>query len=57
VTISKLNNQSFSLSCRSEEKMPLIRRITELGDSVQDIQITPPKLDEVYSYFMKGGQS
>ena len=57
VEINKLNNQSFTLSCSSDEKMSLIRRITELGDAVQDLQITPPRLDEVYSYFMKGERS
>ena len=54
VNISKVNNHSLSLSCNNEEKMSLIRRITELGDVVQDMQITPPRLDEVYSYFMNG---
>ena len=54
MSISKVNNHSLSLSCNNEEKMPLIRRITELGDVVQDMQITPPRLDEVYSYFMNG---
>jgi len=57
VIIGKVNNQSFNLSCFNEDKMPLIRRITELGDVVQDMHITPPRLDEVYSHFMNGGQS
>ena len=57
VNISKVNDQSFCLSCANYEKMPLIRRITELGDGVQDLQIIPPRLDEVYSHFMKADQS
>ena len=57
VTISKVNNQSLSLSCFNGEKMPLIRRITGLGEVVNDMQIMPPRLDEVYSYFMKAGSS
>ncbi|NOR42033.1 MAG: ATP-binding cassette domain-containing protein [Gammaproteobacteria bacterium] len=57
VTISKVNNQSLSLSCFDDDKMPLIRRITDLGDVVNDLQIMPPKLDEVYNHFMNGGQS
>ncbi|RKZ59446.1 MAG: ABC transporter ATP-binding protein, partial [Gammaproteobacteria bacterium] len=57
VTISKVNNQSLNLACFNGDKMPLIRRITELGDVVNDLQIMPPKLDEVYSHFMNGDPS
>ncbi|MDH5612889.1 MAG: ABC transporter ATP-binding protein [Gammaproteobacteria bacterium] len=57
VSIGKVNNQSLNLSCINEEKMPLIRRITELGDVVCDLQISPPRLDEVYSHFMSQGAS
>ena len=55
--IGMVNNQSLSLSCFNSEKMPLIRRITELGDVVSDMQISPPRLDEVYKYFMSGDSS
>jgi hypothetical protein len=37
--------------------MPLIRRISDLGDVVTDLQIMPPRLDEVYSHFMNGEPS
>lgn len=57
VNIGKINNQSLNLSCFNGEKMPLIRRITELGDVVSDLQIMPPRLDEVYSHFMNGDPS
>lgn len=52
VNIGKVNNQSLSLSCFKEEKMPLIRHISGLGEVVHDLQIMPPRLDEVYSHFM-----
>jgi Cu-processing system ATP-binding protein len=52
VQIGTLNNHSLNLSCFTGEKMQLIRRITELGEHVNDIQIMPPRLDELYSYFM-----
>ncbi len=55
INISKLNNQSLNLTCVNGEKMPLIRRITDLGEVVNDLQIMPPRLDEVYSHFMHGG--
>ena len=56
VTISKVNNQSLNLSCFNGDKMPLIRRITDLGEVVNDLQIMPPKLDEVYDHFMNPDQ-
>ncbi|MCK5335025.1 MAG: ABC transporter ATP-binding protein [Gammaproteobacteria bacterium] len=57
INISDVNNQSFSLSCFKDEKMPLIRHISSLGEVVQDMQIMPPRLDELYSHFMKGDPS
>ena len=57
VNVSDVNNQSLSLSCLGNEKMPLIRRISELGEVVRDLQIMPPRLDEVYSHFMNGERS
>jgi Cu-processing system ATP-binding protein len=57
VNIGEVNNQSLNLSCFNGEKMPLIRRITDLGDVVNDMQIMPPRLDEVYSHFMNSESS
>lgn len=54
VTVTEVNNQSLSLSCLNNEKMPLIRRISGMGEVIQDMQIMPPRLDEVYSHFMNG---
>ena len=57
VKIGEVNNQSLNLSCINGEKMPLIRRISDLGEVVNDMQIMPPRLDEVYSHFMNGDTS
>lgn len=57
VKIGEINNQSLSMSCFNGEKMPLIRRISELGNVVNDMQIIPPRLDEVYKHFMSGDVS
>lgn len=57
INIQKVNQQSISLSCNKEEKMPLIRHISNLGEVVQDMQVTPPRLDEIYSHFMNGTAS
>ncbi len=57
VHIAEVNHQSLSLSCVNGEKMPLIRRITGLGEVVNDMQIIPPRLDEVYQHFMNAEAS
>lgn len=56
VNISNVNNKSFNLSCFKDEKMPLIRHISNLGDDVHDMHIMPPRLDELYTYFMNGAE-
>ena len=57
LTIYAIGNEKLQLSCFNGDKMPLIRRISELGDVVSDLQILPPRLDEVYSHFMNGDRS
>ena len=50
--ISNVSDTSLSLVCDNSDKMALIRRISDLGDVVDDLQIKPPRLDEVYSHYM-----
>ncbi len=52
IEIGEIGETSLSLSCFNGDKMALIRRIGDLGESVNDLQIKPPKLDEVYNHFM-----
>ena len=52
IEIGEIDDSSLNLSCFNGDKMALIRRIGDLGDAVNDLQIRPPKLDEVYSHFM-----
>jgi Cu-processing system ATP-binding protein len=54
LTIDEIGDERLHLSCFNGDKMPLIRRISALGDLVSDLQIMPPRLDEVYSHFMNG---
>ena len=55
--IGEVGDSRLSLSCDSGDKMSLIRRIGDLGDMVADLQIRPPRLDEVYSHFMNPEQA
>lgn len=52
INVSGISETTLSLSCFNGDKMSVIRRIGDLGDLVEDLQIKPPKLDEVYSHFM-----
>lgn len=57
INLQKVNvvgEQGLSFSCDKNEKMILIRHISNLGDVVHDLQVIPPRLDEIYSYFMEG---
>lgn len=50
--ISEVSDTSLSLTCHNGDKMSLIRRISDLGELVDDLQIKPPRLDEVYNHYM-----
>jgi len=52
ININSVSETTLSLSCFNGDKMSVIRRIGDLGDLVEDLQIKPPQLDEVYSHFM-----
>jgi len=57
INIKEVSKQGMDLLCSKEEKMSLLRYITSLGDDVQDLQIIPPRLDEIYNHFMNGKSS
>ena len=57
INIIEVGSKTLRLSCFNGDKMPLIRHISDLGDVVTDLQIMPPRLDEVYSHFMNGEAS
>ena len=54
--ISKVNGQTVEFLCTPEDKMILIRRVSELGIDIEDIEIELPTLDQLYSHFRNGGR-
>lgn len=42
----------FSFLCRQEEKVALMEQIMVQQDSIRDLQIIPPRLDDLYAYFV-----
>lgn len=49
----RYNGRSVVLSCLADEKVDLLRRVTELDGLVEDIEVTLPDLNDVYRHFSK----
>ena len=54
VDIKCVDDRTLTFDCPHVEKMAVLRRITDLGDVVQDVDIHLPRLDEIYAHFMAG---
>jgi len=53
--ISRVNGQTVEFSCARKDKMVLIRRISELGVAIEDMEIQLPTLDQLYSHYRDEG--
>jgi Cu-processing system ATP-binding protein len=51
IRFSKVNDHTVDLHCLNGDKMAVVRRIAELGQRVHDVDILPPRLDQVYAHF------
>lgn len=51
--VHKMQDDNIELLCLGSSKMELIRRIASLGERVEDMNIVPPRLDEIYNHFME----
>ncbi|MCC5989840.1 MAG: ABC transporter ATP-binding protein [Pararhodobacter sp.] len=45
------NGVRVDLSCRHDEKLARLGQIAGLGDMVEDVELTPPSLEDLYSHF------
>lgn len=54
--IRRVNEHSVDLSCLGASKMVLLRQIAGLGDVVEDVDVVPPRLDDIYSHYMENVQ-
>ncbi|WP_120635728.1 ABC transporter ATP-binding protein [Ruegeria sp. EL01] len=48
---SRINGASVELLCTPDDKMVALRRIAGLGDAVADVEMTPPKLEDLYRHY------
>jgi len=55
--IDRVNDHSVDLLCPEDEKMIVLRHIADLGDTVLDVSMTTPRLDEIYLHFMNGDRT
>jgi Cu-processing system ATP-binding protein len=53
--LQKVNDRTVDVACPGIEKMNAVRHIAALDGPVQDIEIMPPRLEEIYAHFSEEG--
>ena len=54
---TRINGASVEIYCDADQKMAELRRIAILGDVVVDVDMTPPRLEDLYRHYAKEGQA
>ncbi|PCJ04799.1 MAG: ABC transporter ATP-binding protein [Rhodobacteraceae bacterium] len=54
---ARINGASVELYCDAGHKMQELRRIAAMGDVIADIEMTPPRLEDLYRHYAKEGQT
>jgi Cu-processing system ATP-binding protein len=54
--LRRVNDHGVELSCLGTTKMILFRQIAGLGDVVEDMDVFPPRLDDIYNHYMENAQ-
>jgi len=49
----RLNGHIVEIDAAPEQKIDLLRRATAAGTSVEDLDVMPPNLDELYAHFLR----
>ncbi len=52
---TRVNGQAVLLECLPEEKLPLMGRIMALGTEIEDLDVTPASLEELYRHYSGHG--
>ena len=55
INVSQVDTQHVEVICPHTEKMPVLRQIAGLGAAIADVDIRPPRLDEIYAHVMAAG--
>lgn len=56
-SVARVNDHVVDLTCPPDRKMAVLRKLAELGEPVRDLDITLPRLEEVYAYYTREGAS
>lgn len=55
LTGARINGRRVELTCAPDEKMKYLARITALGALVDDVDVLPPSLEDIYRYYAARG--
>ena len=48
---NRINGVSVEILCTPADKMEALRRIAAMGEAVADVEMTPPKLEDLYRHY------
>jgi Cu-processing system ATP-binding protein len=51
----KIGKEQIDVLCSSADKVSLLHRISSEQHFIEDIQVNPPRLDDLYAHFVNGG--
>ncbi len=49
--VTPFNGHTLELSCNEADKVETVRKVTSMGFPIDDIEILPPSLDEIYAWY------
>jgi Cu-processing system ATP-binding protein len=53
VPCRRLNGHIVEIDAVPDRKIELLHRVTAAGNSVEDVDVVPPSLDELYAHFLR----
>ena len=53
----RLNGTRVDVTCQHADKLERLSEIAQLGDLIDDLEIVPPSLEDLYAHFSRGGAS
>ena len=51
--LTKVNDRTVDLTCLDRDKMQILRRIADLDTAVEDVEIVPPRLEDLYAHYTR----
>lgn len=56
-TCRRLNGHIVEIDAVPDRKIELLHRVTAAGNSVEDVDVVPPTLDELYAHFLRQSEA